>query len=80
MAHSRSDDLELLEILDMHEARGMSMREIAKLLSARQRRLVTRNSVLGRVHRVRKDMEKHQCRATRPENRDGGMPERWWAQ
>jgi hypothetical protein len=38
---------------------------------------VTRSAIAGMVMRIREaDLP---CECTKPENRDGGMPARWWA-
>lgn len=73
MAHSRADDLELLNILDLHERQGLTAAQVAERMGG------SRSSILGKVHRVRCDADATPCHAARPENQDGGMPERWWA-
>ena len=39
---------------------------------------VTRSTLLGAVRRVNLAANAAPCACTRPENRDGGMPHRWW--
>ena len=70
---TREQDLELLHILDLHKNQGLSGGKIAKQLKT------TKNSIIGKIHRVRMD-EILECRCVRLENKDGGMPPRWWEQ
>jgi hypothetical protein len=66
-------DAELLRVLHLNEVDGLSCVQIA------QRFGVTRNAIVGITNRIRADMRKVPDRAVKPENRDGGMPARWWA-
>jgi hypothetical protein len=70
---SRADDLDLLDILDRNERQGQSAAVIAKALGK------SRSSVLGLMHRFKTTgVQTITDRATKAENRDGGMPPRWW--
>ena len=71
---AKLSDRIMLEILDRHERLGLTL-EIA---GAPFR--MTRSAVSGVVSRVRIDTnasDRVQL-AVKPENRDGGMPEKWW--
>jgi hypothetical protein len=70
---TRQDDEEILEMLFMRDGLGMYKSAIARKLS------VTKNTVIGKLFRVKAE-EVLDCNCTRPENRDWGMPERWWKQ
>jgi hypothetical protein len=66
----------MLDILDLFEGEGQTATEIAAMYG------VSRNAILGVVHRVRQDLAKSEAggpAALRPENQDGGMPRRWWS-
>lgn len=65
---TREEDLYVLNILDMYDR--YSSPKIAKKLG------MTKNTVLGKIYRVRK--VEQPCRCIKPENKDGGMPNRWW--
>ncbi len=65
-------DMATLEVLDLWY-QGYSASEIAKQFG------VSRSAILGLVHRVRADTDRFPSEATKPENKDGGMPARWWA-
>lgn len=73
----RARDLDLLEMLDARDRRGLR----GKALREHMRKLTgetwSAGRVAGAVNRVR--AEEVPCACTRPENRNGGMPERWWA-
>lgn len=68
---SRAADLAFLEILHMRDVLGMKTTDIARKTGA------TKNSVIGKLHRAKQ--EKGVCLCTKAANKDGGMPERWWA-
>lgn len=63
---TRWSDQEILTMLDLRDNEGMSVADIARRFK------VTRNTVLGIMHRVKRDekpgAEKHH----------GTMPRRWW--
>jgi hypothetical protein len=65
-------DLEVLEVMDLTERQGLS----AAVVAVRMR--CSRSAILGLRFRVNSDSDKVADVATRPENRDGGMPARWW--
>lgn len=65
-------DREVLEILDLTERQGLS----ASVVAVRMR--CSRSAILGLRYRVNTDSDKMVDVAKRPENRDGGMPARWW--
>ena len=76
--HEKASDADLLAILDMVDE-GVSAAGIAKLVGG------SRNSILGKLHRIRVDLDDSERLvfpadgfAEKPENRDGGMPARWW--
>lgn len=70
---TREDDLAVLRILDLHENLGLTAKAVG------QRFGLSKNAVLGKVHRTSVVAAGIDCKCTRPENRDGGMPPRWWA-
>jgi hypothetical protein len=65
-------DREVLEVLDLTERQGLS----AAVVAVRMR--CSRSAILGLRFRVNSDSDKVADKAKRPENRDGGMPARWW--
>jgi hypothetical protein len=65
-------DREVLEILDLTERQGLS----AAVVGVRMR--CTRSAILGLRYRVNAASDEVADLAKRPENRDGGMPARWW--
>ena len=65
-------DLEVLEVMDLTERQGLS----AAVVAVRMR--CSRSAILGLRFRVNSDSDKVADVAKRPENRDGGMPARWW--
>lgn len=67
---TREEDILCLNILHLTENEGLSARQAAEKLGT------TKSAVLGFVNRVRNAQEP--CECTKPENKDGGMPERWW--
>lgn len=66
-------DGDLLALLDARDA-GLSAAETARRIGG-----LTAGAVRDVWERVDADCARHPCMATRPENRDGGMPARWWA-
>lgn len=76
----------MLDVLDRIEADGQTMAEVAARYG------VSRSAVAGLLKRIRDDLKaadlavlsvRDQRRwgtrpAQKPENRDGGMPARWW--
>jgi len=81
-APSRSDDEGLLHLLDLRDEHGLTFTEMAERTGR------TRSSIAGAFKRFRDgDMKFVQrcadqglpyCACQKPENRDGGMPVRWW--
>ena len=77
--HEKASDADLLAILDMRAA-GMSCAAIAARVGK------GKNQIVGITHRITADIDLAesavfpvgQRRAQKPENRDGGMPARWW--
>jgi hypothetical protein len=65
-------DREVLEILDLTERQGLS----AAVVAVRMR--CTRSAILGLRYRINAASNEVEDVAKRPENRDGGMPARWW--
>lgn len=68
-------DEETLQVLDLRDE-GKSALEIAQLMAQQIGRPVTRNQIVGMWRRTGAQSE---CACVKPENRDGGMPRRWWA-
>ena len=78
MARTREDDIVLLEVLDGHDnagLRGMPLRDYVRRQTGVE---LTNGQVQGIRHRARQ-ASKVPCKCHKRENRDGGMPERWWA-
>lgn len=75
-------DLRMLQAIDLAEREGLTAAEIAARLGG-----VSRSAVCGVLKRVRDDLTASEAApfppgkgpAVRAENRDGGMPVRWWA-
>ena len=65
-------DLELLEALYMRDVEHKTFTPIAKRFKK------SRAAMIGALYRINDDLARHPCEATKPENRDGGMPDRWW--
>ena len=73
--HAFSDD-EVLRILDLRDALGMTASQIAKVMTRRMGREVTRNSIIGVFHRVRTS----EALCGPPESpHDGTWPRGEWA-
>ncbi len=66
----RSDDLVILEALDMRYTQKLGSTEIGRRLG------LTKNAVIGKISRI--NNEDSSCSCQRPENKDGGMPVAWW--
>lgn len=71
MSQQYSDD-EAVELLYLHYNLGISASIIGQWFGTSKR------SVLGFTFRIRKQIELHECKCVKPENKDGGMPEKWW--
>lgn len=65
-------DEQVLTMLDMWDRQGRRAAEIARHFG------VSRSAILGLLFQVRLEADEHRCACTKPENRDGGMPVRWW--
>jgi hypothetical protein len=65
-------DREVLDIPDLTERQGLS----AAVVAVRMR--CTRSAILGLRYRINAASNEVEDVAKRPENRDGGMPARWW--
>lgn len=76
---SRADDIAALEILHARENLGLTMKADAAHASAATGRNISRNQAIGIVGRVNEAVTRQADRCRRKANRDGGMPERWWA-
>jgi transposase len=70
---TRRDDIRDLEILHKAEVDGLVYAQIG------QRYGMTRSAVGGLIKRFRDAADDVPCRCRKLENRDGGMPARWWA-
>lgn len=71
-------DQMLLTALDLVDNQGYSASEVASILSMRFHIHVSRSAVIGAIYRVREADAKVLDCCSRPENRNGGMPKRWW--
>lgn len=72
---SRRDDIEVLEILDRFDGDEVSATTIGREFGR------SKSAILGIVHRTMTHVDRvGNCRCTKPENRNGGMPRRWWAE
>jgi len=69
---SRAADEEQLAILDCYEHDGPAI--------TKERFGITNSKLQGIRDRMRKRGPADACECTKPENQDGGMPRRWWAQ
>jgi hypothetical protein len=72
-------DLETLELLDALENKGMTRAKAAVFLSEKFGRKVTFGAAVGQAHRVLKEADAVECLCQKPNNKNGGMPTRWWA-
>ncbi|MEL6467069.1 MAG: hypothetical protein AAFQ58_19075 [Pseudomonadota bacterium] len=71
---TRQDDEHTLRILDTAAHDGTA--------AAREKYDMSNSAVqglMGRTNARRPDRDPWQCEATKPENQDGGMPRKWWA-
>lgn len=68
---TRKDDLRLLKILHLKDNEGLTNQQIAS------RFRVSVGSIAGQVGQVKSAVLP--CICGKPQNMDGGMPERWWA-
>lgn len=71
-------DEEILHALDLR-ASGLGATLIARKMSRETRERITKGQIIGILNRVDKDDQKHPCACVKPENKTGGMPEKWWA-
>ncbi len=65
-------DREILETLDLHERQGLSAAQVGRRVGR------SRSAVLGIVKRINDATDAVPDLCARPENRNGGMPARWW--
>lgn len=70
---TRRDDLRDLQILHMLEVERAGGTAVAARFG------MTRSAVQGLAYRMNTAATREPCACVRPENRDGGMPARWWA-
>ena len=71
---TREEDMRVLELL--YEAKKTNATKAAEKLGT------TRSAIQGyltRTHVRRPETAPWPCECNKPENQDGGMPERWWA-
>lgn len=74
-------DRQIIEALELADVQGLTAAQIAERMQG-----VSRNAVIGILNRVRRDLAESEAvpfpagkgPASRPENRDGGMPAGWW--
>lgn len=76
--YSRSEDIVALELLDLADREGLRGAELRRRMSAITRDSWSNGRVQGLLSRLRFAPEP--CACVKPENRDGGMPARWWAE
>lgn len=75
--YSRSEDIVALELLDLADRQGLRGAELRRRMAEITRNSWSNGRVQGLLSRLR--LEPEPCACARPENRDGGMPARWWA-
>ena len=68
---SRASDEHILQVLHLVEQRGISYSDIGSRMGT------TRSAVSGIMNRYRESYV-DECECIKAENRDGGMPARWW--
>lgn len=68
---SRARDEALLDMLHVQATEGTAV--------ARARFGMTNSQVQGKLHTTVRASDAIPCLCDKPENRDGGMPPRWWA-
>lgn len=73
----RARDLELLELLDARDRLGLRGQALRDHMARLTGEAWSKGRIAGALGRVRAD--DLPCACTRSENRNGGMPERWWA-
>lgn len=71
-------DEAILEALDLIENEGNSAAVVAREMTAKLGKKITRAAVLGLAKRIRDEDGRVLDRCKRPENRDGGMGRHWW--
>lgn len=69
---TRQDDETVLKILHRIDVLGIKYGEAGAPFGK------SRSAVSGMIHHLRRQ-EVTACACEKPENRDGGMPTRWWA-
>lgn len=74
---SRADDLVLLELLDARDRCGLRGAALCRHMAGITGTPWSNSRLQGALSRLRADDIPCTCR--KPEKRDGGMPERWWA-
>lgn len=65
-------DQQVLTMLDLRDYEHFTAAQIGHRVAR------TRMSVIGAMHRVKADDSKQECLCVKPENKDGGMPRKWW--
>lgn len=73
----RRKDIEILELLDAHERLGLSGGALRAHMRAATGEPWSKGRVVGALNRVYNS--ELTCACVKPDNRNGGMPERWWA-
>lgn len=71
-------DEAILEALDLTENDGHPAAIVAREMTARLGKPISRPAVLGLVKRIRDDDARVPDRCKSPENQDGGMGRHWW--
>lgn len=63
---------DILEVLYMSDHKGMSAAQIARRIGEKTGRKVTRNSIIGLINRIARDLREDTGIG------NGTMPARWW--
>lgn len=72
MARSDWTDEEILTILHLRDVDRMKTPDIGRRFG------VSRSTILGLLHRVKKAADAVPCKCRKKANKDGGMKPRWW--
>lgn len=66
------DDEMCLRALHAVDVEGVSRAVVARRMG------VSRSAVIGILHRINAETDAVLEKCKKPENRDGGMPDKWW--
>lgn len=67
---TRESDERYLEILHLSDS-GLTARQIAGRVGG------TKSAIIGALNRIWNEPDK--CACVKPENRNGGQPQKWWS-